>query len=414
MNSEFTAVGEIDWRQSTTVQTLLETGREQGGLSLRAVNTAYDEALSELELDLDDVEGVDALSQFLEGEGITVREAENEAEDEAEDEEADEDESVEALEARAGAQAEREVGAQDPVRQYLHEIGQVKLLTLAEEIDLARRIEEGKTAAERLGADEALSEREQRTLKRLTEDGQAARQQMIDANLRLVVSIAKKYTHRGLGFLDLIQEGNQGLLRAVEKFDYKRGFKFSTYATWWIRQAISRAINDKARTIRLPVHFTESLNKLRRASTQLQQTLSREPTFEELAAAMGPEWDADKVEEAFRLAREPFSLEAPVGDEEDSEVGDFIADESLTSPDEEATQALLNEQLERALGRLSEREAAVLKLRHGLVDNREHTLEEVGQQLGVTRERIRQIESKALRKLKYFEGRYHSLRDFLE
>jgi len=350
------------------------------------------------------------------------------------------------------------VSTSDPVRQYLHEIGQVPLLTLEEEIDLARRVEEGEAAIEKLAeftglepdlikkviraqvrhggrvphipgyeaerVDEdtiqavdsrlrALPKPQKRYL-HIARDGEIARQHLIEANLRLVVSIAKKYTGRGLSFLDLIQEGNQGLIRAVEKFEYKRRYKFSTYATWWIRQAINRAIADQARTIRIPVHMVETINKLTRTARQLQQELGREATYAEIADAMGPGWDAKKVEETFKIAQEPVSLETPIGDEKDSFYGDFIPDEHLVSPVDSAAQSLLSEELEKALGKLSEREAMVLKLRKGLIDGREHTLEEVGAYFGVTRERIRQIENKALRKLKYHESRTRKLRDFLD
>ena len=350
------------------------------------------------------------------------------------------------------------VSTSDPVRQYLHEIGQVPLLTLEEEIDLARRVEDGEAAVEKLAeftglepdlikkviraqvrhggrvphipgyeterVDEdtiqavdsrlrALPKPQKRYL-HIARDGEIARQHLIEANLRLVVSIAKKYTGRGLSFLDLIQEGNQGLIRAVEKFEYKRRYKFSTYATWWIRQAINRAIADQARTIRIPVHMVETINKLTRTARQLQQELGREATYAEIADAMGPGWDAKKVEETFKIAQEPVSLETPIGDEKDSFYGDFIPDEHLVSPVDSAAQSLLSEELEKALGKLSEREAMVLKLRKGLIDGREHTLEEVGAYFGVTRERIRQIENKALRKLKYHESRTRKLRDFLD
>ncbi len=350
------------------------------------------------------------------------------------------------------------VSTSDPVRQYLHEIGQVPLLTLEEEIDLARRVEEGEAAIEKLAefteldpdlikkviraqvrhggrvphipgyeaerVDEdtiqavdarlrALPKPQKRYL-HIARDGEIARQHLIEANLRLVVSIAKKYTGRGLSFLDLIQEGNQGLIRAVEKFEYKRRYKFSTYATWWIRQAINRAIADQARTIRIPVHMVETINKLTRTARQLQQELGREATYAEIADAMGPGWDAKKVEETFKIAQEPVSLETPIGDEKDSFYGDFIPDEHLASPVDSAAQSLLSEELEKALSKLSEREAMVLKLRKGLIDGREHTLEEVGAYFGVTRERIRQIENKALRKLKYHESRTRKLRDFLD
>ncbi|HEX7021839.1 MAG TPA: RNA polymerase sigma factor RpoD, partial [Trueperaceae bacterium] len=337
--------------------------------------------------------------------------------DEDYDEFDDEDEEVdrEELEARAEAMAGSRLSTNDPVRQYLHEIGRVDLLTLEEEISLARRIEEGEAAAKRLEEDEAgLDERGRRSLKRIVEDGEMARRHLIEANLRLVVSIAKKYTGRGLSFLDLIQEGNQGLIRAVEKFEYRRRYKFSTYATWWIRQAINRAIADQARTIRIPVHMVETINKLTRTARQLQQELSREPSYEEIADAMGPGWGADKVEEVFKVSQEPVSLETPIGDEKDSFYGDFIPDDNVESPVDQASKTLLSEELDKALDKLTERESMVLKLRKGLVDGREHTLEEVGAHFGVTRERIRQIENKALRKLKYHESRTRKLRDFLD
>ncbi|ADD28104.1 RNA polymerase sigma factor RpoD [Meiothermus ruber] len=349
------------------------------------------------------------------------------------------------------------ISTSDPVRQYLHEIGQVPLLTLEEEIDLARRVEEGVAAAQRLAEETGLDAelirhvlrsqvqgssrvasipgtdlridpetiaavdarlralpREVKRYLHIARDGEICRQHLIEANLRLVVSIAKKYTGRGLSFLDLIQEGNQGLIRAVEKFEFKRRFKFSTYATWWIRQAINRAIADQARTIRIPVHMVETINKLTRTARQMQQELGREPSYEEIADAMGPGWDAKKVEETFKIAQEPVSLETPIGDEKDSFYGDFIPDEHMASPVDSAAQSMLSEELEKALGKLSEREAMVLKLRKGLIDGREHTLEEVGAYFGVTRERIRQIENKALRKLKYHESRTRKLRDFLD
>ena len=300
----------------------------------------------------------------------------------------------------------------DPVRQYLQEIGRVPLLRLEEEVSLARLIEEGEAASQGL-LEEGVSGRAKRSLKRTAEEGELARGRLIEANLRLVVSIAKKYTYRGMTFLDLIQEGNQGLIRAVEKFEYRRGFKFSTYATWWIRQAINRSIADQARTIRLPVHMGEQVNKLNRIGRELEQELLREPTPEEVAEAMGPDWTPERVAEVRDLTRLPIPLENPVGDEGDAVYGDFIADGS-TSPFDLASGVLLGEGLERALSKLTEREASVLRLRKGFFDGREQTLEEVGAQFGVTRERIRQIENKALRKLKYHESRNRLLRDFLE
>ena len=272
----------------------------------------------------------------------------------------------------------------DPVRMYLREIGKIPLLTSDDEVRYAKGVEAG-----------------------VPEDKDA----LVEANLRLVVSIAKKYIGRGMLFLDLIQEGNLGLIRAVEKFDYRKGYKFSTYATWWIRQAITRAIADQARTIRIPVHMVETINKLIRVSRQLVQRLGREPSAEEIAAEM--EIPSDRVEEIQRIAQEPVSLETPIGEEEDSQLGDFLEDKDLPSPEEAAASQILREQLDDMLGDLTDREREVLRLRFGLEDGHAHTLEEVGRRFGVTRERIRQIEAKALRKLRH-PSRSKKLKDFLE
>ena len=276
------------------------------------------------------------------------------------------------------------VALDDPVRMYLKEIGRVPLLTAEEEVDLARRMEAG---------------------------DESARHRLEEANLRLVVSIAKRYVGRGMLFLDLIQEGNLGLLKAVEKFDYSKGYKFSTYATWWIRQAITRAIADQARTIRIPVHMVETINKLIRISRQLLQELGRDPRPEEIAKEMGI--SVARVHEIMKIAQEPVSLETPIGEEEDSHLGDFIEDEAALDPADAASMMLLKEQLEEVLETLTDREKNVLRLRFGLEDGRSRTLEEVGQSFGVTRERIRQIEAKALRKLRH-PSRSKVLRDFLE
>ena len=411
------------WLGSEAISTLVARGQEAGGqLDTEEISDAFRRATAGAGLDPEE-QNFEELMEHLEKSGIAVADlADDEVLDEDEvdeDELGDEDEDGELdreeLEARAEALADARVKTNDPVRQYLPEIGRVKLLTLEEEIDLARRIESGEEARDRLEEQAAeLDDRSRRSLQRVVEDGDLARQHLIEANLRLVVSIAKKYNGRGMSFLDLIQEGNQGLIRAVEKFEYRRRYKFSTYATWWIRQAINRAIADQSRTIRIPVHMVETINKLTRASRRLQQELSREPTFAEIADAMGPDWNAEKVEEAFKLTREPFSLETPIGDEEDSFYGDFVPDENIESPVDEASKNILSEELDEALNKLNEREAMVLKLRKGLVDGREHTLEEVGSHFGVTRERIRQIENKALRKLKYHESRTRKLRDFLD
>ena len=303
----------------------------------------------------------------------------------------------------------------DPVRMYLKEIGKVPLLTAAEEIDLAMKIEAGVAATEELDKAEdegiELERREKRRLGRIEQVGLDAKQQLIEANLRLVVSIAKRYVGRGMLFLDLIQEGNLGLIRAVEKFDYTKGFKFSTYATWWIRQAITRAIADQARTIRIPVHMVETINKLVRIQRQLLQELGREPTPEEIGKEMG--LPAERVREIQKISQEPVSLETPIGEEEDSQLGDFIEDDAAVVPPDAASFSMLQEQLSKVLDGLAERERKVIALRFGLEDGHPRTLEEVGREFGVTRERIRQIESKTLAKLRH-PSRSSKLKDYLE
>jgi len=304
----------------------------------------------------------------------------------------------------------------DPVRMYLKEIGKVPLLTAEQEVTLAKRIEAGLLAREKLGVDNDgdpvdISENQRSSLHAVKRDGELARRQLTEANLRLVVSIAKRYVGRGMALLDLIQEGNLGLIRAVEKFDYTKGFKFSTYATWWIRQAITRAIADQARTIRIPVHMVETMNKVLRISRQMLQELGREPTVEEIATKV--EMTSDKVREIQRIAQEPVSLETPVGEEDDSLLGDFVEDPNVIAPATAAARALLSEAIEEALQELNDRERAVVRLRFGLDDGQIRTLEEVGKEFGVTRERIRQIESKTLAKLRH-HTRSQRLRDYLE
>lgn len=448
-----------NWLESDVVQKLLERGQSEGSLDRAEIEEAYAKATEHVSEE--DENTLDDLVELVESRGITISDFVEEMPDDLEPLESEEllsdddldlegdfdeggfgdetdvleidleagvDDEMAALEmlgegsgddldleSQAESFGDTRVRTNDPVRQYLQEIGKVDLLKLEEEISLARRIEEGEEAKKKLETEgDKYNDRDRRRLQRIVEDGELARKHLIEANLRLVVSIAKKYNGRGMSFLDLIQEGNQGLIRAVEKFEYRRRYKFSTYATWWIRQAINRAIADQSRTIRIPVHMVETINKLTRAARRLQQELSREPSYAEIADAMGPDWNAEKVEEAFKLTREPFSLETPIGDEEDSFYGDFIPDENVESPVEQASKTILSEELDGALDKLNEREAMVLKLRKGLVDGREHTLEEVGAYFGVTRERIRQIENKALRKLKYHESRTRKLRDFLD
>ena len=303
------------------------------------------------------------------------------------------------------------VSVEDPVRMYLKEIGKVPLLSADEEIELAQKMEAGSVAVEKIPllkerlaetGDEQEKEEIQAEIKALQLDvdrGSDAKKRLAEANLRLVVSIAKRYVGRGMLFLDLIQEGNLGLIKAVEKFDYRKGYKFSTYATWWIRQAITRAIADQARTIRIPVHMVETINKLIRVSRQLLQELGREPTPEEIAEEM--KMPVERVREILKISQEPVSLETPIGEEEDSHLGDFIKDDNVPVPADAAAFTLLKEQLEEVLGTLTEREQKVLTLRFGLEDGRARTLEEVGKEFNVTRERIRQIEAKALRKLRH-------------
>ena len=315
------------------------------------------------------------------------------------------------------------VSVEDPVRMYLKEIGKVPLLSAEEEINLAQRMEEGNVATEKIqllkarmeeAEDEAEKAEIQEEIKAMQKDidlGSDAKKRLAEANLRLVVSIAKRYVGRGMLFLDLIQEGNLGLIKAVEKFDYRKGYKFSTYATWWIRQAITRAIADQARTIRIPVHMVETINKLIRVSRQLLQELGREPSPEEIAAEMN--MPVDRVREILKISQEPVSLETPIGEEEDSHLGDFIKDDNVPVPADAAAFTLLKEQLEEVLGTLTEREQKVLTLRFGLEDGRARTLEEVGKEFNVTRERIRQIEAKALRKRRH-PSRSRKLKDYLE
>ena len=314
------------------------------------------------------------------------------------------------------------VSIEDPVRMYLKEIGKVPLLSAEEEIELAKNMEAGAVAKEKIAilksreenaTEEELAEikEEIKNLQKDLDAGDETKKRLAEANLRLVVSIAKRYVGRGMLFLDLIQEGNLGLIKAVEKFDYRKGYKFSTYATWWIRQAITRAIADQARTIRIPVHMVETINKLIRVSRQLLQELGREPSPEEIAAEMN--MPVERVREILKISQEPVSLETPIGEEEDSHLGDFIQDDNVPVPADAAAFTLLKEQLEEVLGTLTEREQKVLTLRFGLEDGRARTLEEVGKEFNVTRERIRQIEAKALRKLRH-PSRSRKLKDYLE
>ncbi len=389
------------------VDKLIKEARKEG--SIMAADLA--EKLAKMDLTTDET---DAVFQRLVDVGVDVAEDESIKEEVAEEEEESTEDADEARrrERRAIDLALSKAPTNDPVRMYLKEIGKVALLTAQQEVDLAKRIEAGLLAEARLLDTSATTTEDQRwELNRISRDGAKAKRHLVEANLRLVVSIAKRYVGRGMAFLDLIQEGNLGLIRAVEKFDYTKGFKFSTYATWWIRQAITRAIADQARTIRIPVHMVETINKLVRIQRQLLQDLGREPTADEIATHM--EMTPEKVREIQKISQEPVSLETPVGEEEDSSLGDFIEDADAVVPLERASFRLLQEQLESVLHTLSDREKEVIRLRFGLVDGQPRTLEDVGKKFGVTRERIRQIESKTLSKLRH-PSRSQKLRDYLE
>ena len=375
-----------------TAKTLIDKGKKQGSLTLSEIM----EAFSETELDKDQVEnlyetlgnlGIEIIEDKTQKADVDFSDNDNDLMvddnfDGVSDDELKKEDDVEMD--KIDLSLPKGISIDDPVRMYLKEIGKIPLLKPHEEIEYAKRMMEG---------------------------DEVAKQRLVEANLRLVVSIAKRYVGRGMLFLDLIQEGNLGLIKAVEKFDYERGFKFSTYATWWIRQAITRAIADQARTIRIPVHMVETINKLIRVSRQLLQELGRDPKPEEIAKEM--DMSEEKVREIMKIAQDPVSLETPIGEEEDSHLGDFIPDEDALAPAEAAAYSLLKDQIEEVLGSLNEREQNVLKLRCGLEDGRARTLEEVGKEFDVTRERIRQIEAKALRKLRH-PSRSKKLRDYLD
>jgi RNA polymerase primary sigma factor len=385
--------------QPDGVRELVARGKERGFLTTEDIL----DALAPIDPSADQI---DAVYQVLQDENIEVVEMVDEL-----------DVEEFAREARLARDEELALKAptNDPVRMYLKEIGKVPLLTAEQEVILAKAIEEGEAATAELDKSVAAAKKlptiRMRELQRVERQGQLAKKKLIEANLRLVVSIAKRYVGRGMLFLDLIQEGNLGLIRAVEKFDYTKGYKFSTYATWWIRQAITRAIADQARTIRIPVHMVETINKLIRIQRQLLQDLGREPTPEEIGREM--EFSPEKVREILKVSQEPVSLETPIGEEADSHLGDFIEDSDAVVPVDAASFILLQEQLDSVLHTLSEREKKVIQLRFGLTDGHPRTLEEVGREFGVTRERIRQIESKTLSKLRH-PSRSQKLRDYLE
>jgi RNA polymerase primary sigma factor len=381
--------------QVDEVRSLIARGKDAGFLSAEEIGTVL--AAAELT-----PEGMEAVLAVVNGEGIEILDGSEELD------------AAEKDEARLRKEEEIALKASptsDPVRMYLKEIGKVALLTAEEEVDLAKRIEAGLFASEKLVTSVQMPAALRRDYEAIEYDGSIAKRKLVEANLRLVVSIAKRYVGRGMLFLDLIQEGTLGLIRAVEKFDYTKGYKFSTYATWWIRQAITRAIADQARTIRIPVHMVETINKLIRVQRQLLQDLGREPTPEEVGKEM--DLPPEKVLEIQKISQEPVSLDTPIGEEDDSHLGDFIEDSDAIVPIDAASFILLQEQLDAVLHSLSEREQKVIQLRFGLTDGHPRTLEEVGREFGVTRERIRQIESKTLSKLRH-PSRSQKLRDYLD
>ena len=377
--------------REAAVKALIEKGKKRGSLTydeIAAVSAAFDE---------DDPDKGNELVEEIMGQGIDITEVREGAAEEKDDPAEAVEETPEDLTFVPG------VALDDPVRMYLKEIGRVPLLGMAQEQELAKAIELAEEERERARSNGGQPNAT------ILEAGDAAKRDLTEANLRLVVSIAKKYVGRGMLFLDLIQEGNLGLIRAVEKFDYKKGYKFSTYATWWIRQAITRALADQARTIRIPVHMVETINRLVKISRQLLQELGRDPSVEEIAKEMS--LSPDKVREVMKIAQEPISLETPIGEEEDSHLGDFIEDPEAVAPAEAASVTMLKQKMGDVLKNLTERERKVLVLRFGLEDGHQRTLEEVGQEFGVTRERIRQIEAKALRKLRH-PSRGKALKDY--
>ena len=389
-------------KKENKLNELYEQGKAKGTMT-------YDEIITKLSTTDIDPDQFDTVLETLEAMGVEVIRDANSAEGPQTPEAAPEIDDID-LSMPEG------ISIDDPVRMYLKEIGKVPLLSADEEINIAMRMEKGDEAKQMLesgiNADgKPLTDEEKKQCQAAIDDGTQAKRLLAEANLRLVVSIAKRYVCRGMLFLDLIQEGNLGLIKAVEKFDYRKGYKFSTYATWWIRQAITRAIADQARTIRIPVHMVETINKLIRVSRQLLQEYGREPTPEEIAKAMGI--SEAKVREIIKIAQEPVSLETPIGEEEDSHLGDFIPDDDAPAPAEAASHALMREQLWDVLNTLTPREEKVLRLRFGLDDGNQRTLEEVGREFKVTRERIRQIEAKALRKLRH-PSRSKKLKDYLE
>ncbi len=389
-------------KKENKLNELYEQGKAKGTMT-------YDEIITKLSTTDIDPDQFDTVLETLEAMGVEVIRDANSAEGPQTPEAAPEIDDID-LSMPEG------ISIDDPVRMYLKEIGKVPLLSADEEINIAMRMEKGDEAKQMLesgiNADgKPLTDEEKKQCQAAIDDGTQAKRLLAEANLRLVVSIAKRYVGRGMLFLDLIQEGNLGLIKAVEKFDYRKGYKFSTYATWWIRQAITRAIADQARTIRIPVHMVETINKLIRVSRQLLQEYGREPAPEEIAKAMGI--SEAKVREVIKIAQEPVSLETPIGEEEDSHLGDFIPDDDAPAPAEAASHALMREQLWDVLNTLTPREEKVLRLRFGLDDGNQRTLEEVGREFKVTRERIRQIEAKALRKLRH-PSRSKKLKDYLE